>query len=270
MTPAHYQYSLRLLVPAFRILLGIRSSLSRDSALMLRGAFPPPQTHHTENIPIDSPFFLVFNHYDRPGLAAWWCLAPLAVTINAHRTHEPREVHFMMAREWHFASGIDHWIKQPLTRWFFGQFAKTYDCIGLPPALDLPEYRGQGTSAIRHALALMHADPPEIVGVSPEGNTGENLGLCQPPHGAGSMLMLLTHDTIPFLPVGIFEDTDKAININFGAPFQISVSNQLPKTQRDCQAARQVMIEIGKLLPERMWGIYRQDIQNTLHSDSTR
>ena len=167
----------------------------------------------------------------------------------------------MMAREWHYASGFNHWVTQPLSRWLFGQFAKTYGGIGLPPALDLAAYRGQGATTIRHALALIHADPPALIAVSPEGNTGPNCGLCQPPHGAGLMLTLLTHDTIPFLPVGIFEDDDQVINVNFGAPFKINVSRRLSKEERDCEAARQVMIQIGKLLPERMWGIYRQDIQ---------
>lgn len=237
---------------------------------MLRGAHPAPRVLNTHNIPPDTSFIVVFNHYDRPGLGAWWCLAPLVVAIAAQRAREPREIHFMMAREWHFTNGIDHWVKQPLTRWFFGQFAKTYDCIGLPPALDSEEYRGQGASAIRRALALTRVDPPEIIAVSPEGNTGENQNLCHPPRGAGSMLMLLAHDTLPFLPVGIFEDDDHIITVNFGAPFRLNVPNRLSKAERDSEAARQVMIAIGKLLPERMWGIYHQDIQNALCSDTTR
>jgi hypothetical protein len=256
-----YRYSLRLLEPLARILLGIPSPISRDAALMLQGAHSAPRTLHTENIPIDSSFFLVFNHYDRPGLSAWWGLAAIPVTIAAHRPREPRQVHFMMAREWHYPSGFNRWVTQPLTRWFFGQFARTYGCIGLPPALELDEYRGLGAVAIRRALALTRKTPPELLGVSPEGNTGCDLGLCKPLRGAGLMLLFLTHNTIPFLPVGIFEDENKTINVNFGAPFKLDLPGGLSKEERDNQAARQVMVQIGKLLPERMWGDYREEIK---------
>lgn len=258
-----YRYSLRLLPPVIRVLFGVRSSLSHDAACLLEHYHPAPRVLNAHNIPADSPFLVVINHYDRPGLGAWWGIAPILTTIAARRTREPREVHFLMAREWHF-DGIICRIKQPLTRWLFGRFAKTYNCIGLPPALDWDKYRGQGAMAIRHALALTRRNPPELLGVSPEGNTGKDLGLCQPPHGAGLMLLLLTRDTIPLLPVGIFEDDEQIINVNFGKPFHIAVSRRLSKEQRDCEAARQVMIEIGKLLPERMWGIYRHDIQIAL------
>lgn len=268
--PAHliqprYRYSLRLLVPAIRVLLSIRSPLSHDAALMLRGANPPPRVLNAHNIPTDSSFIVVYNHYDRPGLGAWWGIAPIATTIAAQRTREPREVHFMMAREWHYAHGIGHWIVQPLTRWFFGQFAKTYDCIGLPPALlDSDEYRGQGATALRRALELTRRDLPELIGVAPEGNTGENLGLCYPPRGAGQMLLLLTRNTIPLLPVGIFEDDDQVLTINFGIPFMLAVSPRLSKLARDAESARQVMVQIGKLLPKRMWGVYHQAIRSAL------
>ena len=257
---ARYTYSICLFSPAIRVLLGIRSSLSHDAALLLRGADPAPCVLNAENIPADSPFFVVFNHYDHPGLGSWWGIAPIVATIAAHRTCEPHEIHLMMAREWYYPSGFDHWVKQPLTHWFFGQFAKTYNGIGLPPALDMEQFRGQGASAIRHALALTRANPPEIIAVSPEGNTGSNLGLCRPPHGAGLMLMLLTYDAIPFLPVGIFQDKTERVHVNFGKPFRLNVPRQLSKAERDREASRQVMIQIGTLLPERMHGVYRQDI----------
>lgn len=258
-----YVYSPRLLLPLVRVLRGIPSSLSHDAALMLQGAHPPPRALNAQNIPPASSFFVVFNHYDRPGLGAWWGIAPIATTVAARRTREPREVHFMMAREWHYASGFNHWVKQPLVRWFFAQFAKTYGLIKLPPAFDTIEFRGQGVSAMRRAYALTRRDPPALIGVAPEGNTGAELGLCHPPRGAGLMLVLLPHDTMPVLPVGIFEDADQILNVNFGAPFRLAVPPQLSKDERGRQAARQVMVQIGKLLPERMWGVYRQEIQTT-------
>ncbi|MCI0476990.1 MAG: hypothetical protein L0Y55_12145 [Anaerolineales bacterium] len=259
---AHYTYSPRLVLPLLRVGLGIRSSLSRDLALMLSGAHPPPRVLHPKNIPPASPFILTINHYDRPGLGAWWVVAALVTAIAARRARDPCEIHFAMAREWWYPGGWRKWIKQPLTRWFFGQIGKAYGMILLPPVLEQEEFRGTGALAIRGALALTRGENPELVGIAPEGNTGASFGLRQPPRGAGLFLLLLTRDHIPILPAGIFEDDDNALTVKFGAPFALRVPRDLPRDERDARAARQVMIGIGKLLPERMWGAYREEVRN--------
>lgn len=260
--PRHYPYPPHLLVlPALRVLLGIPSSPSRDAALLLRNVRPTPRVLNAENIPSDSPFVLVVNHYDRPGLGAWWVGSVLLCAVAARRTREPRELHLTMAREWWYPRGFGRVVKQPFTRWFFGQVAKAYGIITLPPVVE--EYRGQATLAVRGALALTRGDHPQMVGLAPEGRTGPNLSLCEPPAGAGLFLLMLTRDTLPCLPAGIFEDDTFALTANFGAPFHLRVPRALPRDARDRAAARRVMVEIGKLLPERMWGVYREEIAGT-------
>lgn len=258
-----YTYSPRLLIPLARVVCGVSSSLSRDSALLLAGASLAPRVLHPENIPPASPFVLALNHYDRPGLGAWWSAAVLTTAIAARRVDAPREIHFAMAREWWYPRGWRKWVKQPLTRWFFGQIRKAYGTILLPPALDLDEFRGTGASAIRRALALTRGANPELVGIAPEGHTGAGLALCAPPRGAGLFLLHLTRERIPILPAGIFEDaTDHALTVNFGTPFILRVPRELPRDERDVRAARAVMGAIGALLPERMWGAYREEIHH--------
>jgi 1-acyl-sn-glycerol-3-phosphate acyltransferase len=261
-TEAHYTYHYhRLIVPTIRVLLGIPSSISHDATLLLRGAQPAPRVLNPENIPLDSPFILTLNHYDRPGLAAWWGAAVMLCAIATRRTREPRDIHLAIAREWWYPRGIGRAIKQPLTNWFFGQLAKAYGLIRLPPVLGDDRFRGEGALAIRRALALTRGNQPQLVGLAPEGHTGDNLSLCHPPTGAGLFLLMLTHDTLPILPAGIFEDDDKILTVNFGAPFQLSVPRQMPRPARDAHVARQVMVQIGKLLPERMWGAYCEEIR---------
>ncbi len=261
-SPPRYAYPYRLLlIPALKVLFGIPSSISRDSAAMLTGARPTPRVLNTENIPPDAPFVLTLNHYDRPGLAAWWGPATIICAIAARRTREPRDLRLAVAREWWYPRGLGRAVKQPLTRWFFGQIAKTYGMFQLPPVIDSTEYRGEGALAIRRALALTRGDQPQSVGLAPEGRTGENQALCKPPEGAGLFLLMLTHETIPILPAGIYEDdTDRVLTVRFGAPFQLCVPRGMPREERDAQAARQVMVQIGRLLPERMRGAYREDI----------
>jgi hypothetical protein len=253
-----YRYSPCLLVPALRVVFGVRSSLSRDAAILLRGADPSPCVIGAENIPAETPFILVMNHYDHPALGAWWAGATIARTVALRRTAEPRELHLVMAREWWYPSGIGKWIKQPFTRWLFGQIAKTYGIATLPPVLE--QYKGTGAIAVRKILALTRGEKPELVGLAPEGRTGENFGLTRPPAGTGLFLTLMSHDQIPFLPVGIFENDQQRLVIKFGTLFKIDVPKNLPREERDAEAARQVMAHIGALLPERMWGAYRAEI----------
>lgn len=259
-----YPYHL-LLVPAIQVLLGRPSSLSEHSALLLSGADPKPRTLDAEKIPLDTPFILAVNHYDRPGLGAWWGAAAIACAIAARRARAPNELHMAMAREWWYANRFGRTFKQPLTRWFFGQIAKAYGTIRLPPVLGNDEFRGEGMLSVRHALALTRGENPQLVGLAPEGRTGDNLMLCNPPPGAGLFMLMLAHDTTPILPVGIFEDdADGALTVRFGAPFALGTSRHATREDRDADAARQVMIQIGRLLPERMWGIYCEEIRKTL------
>ncbi len=260
-----YSYSYRhLVVPAFRVLWGIPSSISHDAALLLKNVKPSPRVLNAENIPPVAPFILAVNHYDRPGLGAWWGVSPIVCAIAARRTGEPRDIHMAMAREWWYPNGFGRAVKQPLTRWFFGQIAKAYGTIRLPPVLGNDAFRGEGMLSVRHALALTRGDSPQLVGLAPEGRTGDNLMLCKPPPSAGLFMLMLAHDTMPMVPVGIFEDdSDGALTVRFGAPFTLWVSRDATREERDADAARQVMIQIGRLLPERMWGAYYEEIRKT-------
>jgi hypothetical protein len=256
-----YPYPIHLFLgPARRILFGISSPPSRDARLLLKDVDPPPRVLNADNIPATGPFVLTMNHYDHPHLGAWWSAAVVISTVAGGRAAEPRELHMAMAREWWYPSGLGRAIKQPLTQWFFGRLAETYGLIRLPPVLPNPEFRGQGTIEIRRALALTRGDRPQLVGLAPEGRTGKDLSLCQPPPGTGLFLLLLTHDAMPCLPVGVFEDDDSVLTVRFGPPFPLHVPRNTPREARDRAAARTVMVEIGKLLPPRMWGEYSEDL----------
>lgn len=259
--PPRYPYPILQLIPSMlRVLCGAPSSISHDAAIFIKNIRPTPRVLGTENIPRETPFVLVLNHYDHPGLGAWWGPLVALRIIAMERTREPRELRPVMAREWWYPPGLGRVIKQPLTHWFFGQMAKTYGLILLPPIIGNHELRGQGMLGVRQALALTRGDHPQLIGVAPEGRTGMNQALCLPPPGTGLFLLMLTHDAIPCLPLGIYEDENSALTVKFGAPFLLHVPRQLEREERDQQAMRMVMAEIGKLLPERMWGAYREEI----------
>ncbi len=189
--------------------------------------------------------------------------------IAKRRVREPRDIRLLMTREWWYPPGLGRLVKQPVTRWFFSRIAKTYGFIPLPPVVGLDEMRGQGALGVRQALALTRGESPQLVGVAPEGRTGEQGALCRPPAGAGLFLVLLTHGTIPILPVGISESEDFVLTVSFGEPFQLRVSRELPREEQDRDAACQVMTAIGKQLPEQMWGEYRRQLLRSTSGSPT-
>jgi hypothetical protein len=256
-----YHHSVRMLVPFLGGLLGVHASLYQTCTLMMQDVHSPLRALNTHHIPPESTFILVLNHYDRPGMGTWWGASAIIATLAKFRA-DPREFHGVMAREWWYPNGWERKIKQPLTRWAFAQIARAYDMVTLPPVID--EYKGEGGIAVRRTLALTRGEEPELVALAPEGKTGANLALCNPPSGAGLFMHLLSHNKIPFLPAANFEDDDQVLTVNFGTPFMLNVPRTLERAQRDYEASRQVMVEIGKLLPERMWGVYREDIRGAL------
>ncbi|MBI3914845.1 MAG: hypothetical protein HY327_11760 [Chloroflexi bacterium] len=249
-----YAYPIRLLlIPALRVLLGIQSSISRDAALLLRGARPAPRILNAGHVPPASPFICVFNHYDRAGLGAWWSGALIAHAIAQQRAREPRDAHFLMTSHWWYPGGWEKTLKQPATRWLFGRLAKAYGIVLLPPVID--EYRGTAAPALKRAIALTRGENPQLIALAPEGMTGAGQALREPPQGAGLFLQLLSHDAIDFLPAGIYEASD-ALTLQFGAPFRLNVPRGFARNAKDREIARKVMVEIGKCLPERMRGVY--------------
>ncbi len=259
---ARYSYSfLRLVLPALRVLCGLTSSISRDAALLVGGIQPPPHILGQENIPANAPFALVLNHYDRPGLGAWWGAAVVVHAVACRRASEPRGMHIAITREWWYAGGFGRAVKQPLTRWLFGRLARAYGFVLLPPVVQGESFRGEGALSVRRVLALTRCASPRIVAIAPEGRTGEHGNLCEPPKGAGLFLLALTRNTIPCLPTGVYEDQEGILTISFGKPFLLCADRFMPREQQDRQAAAQVMVNIGKLLPETMWGTYHAEIK---------
>ena len=223
--------------------------------MFFAGVSPPPRIIDAELIPSEQPFLAIFNHYESARAAAWWGPLLISGAIAARRTREPREVRWIMAREWWYPRGLGRWVKQPFTRVAFARLAQVYGLVLVPPILEGFTTRGEGMSGVRHALALTRGKTPALVGLAPEGRTGPGASLCEPPPGAGLFLLLLTHDTLPCVPVGIYEEGATLI-LRFGAPFQLTVPRTPDRDLRDRAAATQAMLAIGRLLPERLLGAY--------------
>jgi hypothetical protein len=246
---------------------------------------PAPVVSGKAWIPPDSPFVAIFNHYESEHVAAWWgpflmtgviaentVRSPKSELYRAHREEggyptpsgEGRiPVQWLMAREWWYPGGFGRLVKQPLTRLLFARLAQVYGFVRVPPVLDGDLTRGEGVAGVRQALALTRGENPPVVGLAPEGHGGKGGTLKEPPSGAGLFLLHLTHERIPLLPIGWYEDEAGRLTIRFGSPFQLLLTRMSGRHSRDRAAATQAMTAIGRLLPDRLWGTYRGEIEET-------
>lgn len=240
---------------AFDILRGKRASLLPLARATHKIIFPPPQIICAENIPTDSPFVLVFNHYSTPHLAAWW--GPLVAfdVIASRRMRAPYELQFVMAQEWIYTSRFGRAVKQPFTQWLFDRIARVYGLVTVAAIANDSYTRGQAVRGVRRALELTRQEPLALLAIAPEGQSGPNGSLCEPPPGAGIFLLMLTREKIPILPLGIYE-TDGALTLRFGEPFILRDSHAPMREARDRAAATRVMQTLAALVPSEIRALY--------------
>lgn len=255
---SHYPYPPRLIVPLVaQVLLARPLSLASIAQTLVAGINPPPNIFGIKNIPPRQPFVLVFNHYESEHVDAWWGPLVIAATVNARREAEPRELRFLMAREWRYAKGWEHNLKQPLSRWLFSRLAKSFGLVPVPPVLDSLSTRGEGVAAVRQVLALTRASQPTLIALAPEGTTGPDSALREPPSGVGFFLSYLSHHTAPLLPAAWYEDSAGTLTLNFGETFFFeSAPAGLERHQLDKWLAAFAMRKIAMLLPEVLRGRY--------------
>ena len=248
----------------YHLITGAPTSLSATAGRLFDGMVPPPQLSGEELVPRAGPFLLVFNHYENRRVPAWWGPLVMARAVSAQRQAAPRELHLVMTREWWYPAGsFGRAFKQPVTRLVFARLARLFGLALVPPVITGDLTRGEGVVGVRQALALTRGPDPQLVAVAPEGHTGPNGALKEPPPGAGLFLLLLTHNAVPCLPAGWYADERQVLTVRFGRPFRLEAPRSQDREARDRAAATQAMTAIGRLLPSRLWGAYSGQLAGT-------
>jgi hypothetical protein len=139
-------------------------------------------------------------------------------------------------------------------RWTFRRVAKLYGSAIMP--------RRSGELVARAAVlrSIVRALQHEVVGLMPE--AGGSGTLRQPLEGSGLFLESLARRGVPILPVGLWDDGDTLV-VSFGRTLALTLDGK-DRLEQERTAAERVMVAIGRLLPERQWGVYRDAIQRSL------
>lgn len=250
MAPSYRLPLLGLLWLGVPFLLGQRRSYARDGRRVMEANPYPRRIEGVEGIPRQGSFVLVMNHYNRRGLRPQICSMIISAVLAEVRAGEP-EI------SWVFAEELEEFIYAPVPmprwvmRWMFRRLARMYGLVAMPR---------QWRSAMARAATLrriMGVLKGRAVGLTPEAG-GPGI-LIEPPPGTGLFLLFLSEGGSPLVPVGVYEEEGELV-IRFGEAFRLTEGGEGSAREQDERAKEAVMTAIGRLLPERYQGVYRERI----------
>jgi hypothetical protein len=80
--------------------------------------------------------------------------------------------------------------------------------------------------------------------------------------GSGLFVHSLAKRGVPVIPVGLWDDGDTLV-VSFGPPMALVPTGE-DRAEQERSANEQMMVAIGRLLPERQWGVYAEAIRRSL------
>lgn len=242
-----------LLGLGIHLLFGWRRSFLHDCQTFLRTNPYPRRVEGIDHVPAAPPFVLVANHYGRPGLHPYHSGMIVTALIAQARPDVPH-IRWVVTSEWFGRRLGPVPIPPSLYRWTFRRAAKVYGAAIMP--------RRAGEVMARAAVLrdILRSLQREAVGLMPE--AGGSGTLRQPLEGSGLFVHSLARRGVPVLPVGLWDDGDTLV-VSFGPPMALAPTGE-NRVQQERSADEQMMVAIGRLLPERQWGVYGEAVRRSL------
>jgi hypothetical protein len=221
-------------------------NFAQDAIKFLNSRQPHPLLTGVENLPHDAPFMIVANHHHRENMWIGWIGAMLTEAVyQFRRQNVPLKIVVTDAQRFNFQGKSRVF---PLSPWLLGRVAKIWNMIPIPSD---PEDSVGHAATLKHVLGLLKAGEPILF--FPEGDRGTAFGLVEALPGTGTFIALAARRA-QIIPVSFWEEGDL---------LRGEISPALSITSKEDSVVRaQVMVAIGRRLPESMWGPYHDAIQS--------
>jgi len=224
-----------------------RRSLARDAINLLDSHTPRPLVTGTEHLPRDEAFVVVANHHHRKAMWIGWIGAMvIEATYAFHPVDVPIRIVVTDAQRFQFMGQSREF---PLSGWFLGRIATLWGMIRMPgnPA----DTVGRAAS-LKQVLSVLRKGEPVLF--FPEGDRGTAYGLVEALPGTGTFLALASRRA-KIVPAAFWEDGPQ-LRGQIAPPITLI-------SDGDAAVRQQIMTAIGRMLPESMWGPYRDAINES-------
>ena len=241
--PLPWRLGLTALVAVAR---GRSRSFRHDASPCLQRAGFPLSILGSEQIPTHGPRVLTANHYHRVGFGAWWIALAISATV-------PAEVRWSMTAAWTEDGTQRSALLARLSRRIFPRVAGVYGFDAMPPMPPRAYEVAARAAGVRAVLRAARAQPPPIIGLTPEGQDHAGGGLMRPHPGVGRFMLHLADLGHPFQAVGVYEEAG-ALCLSFGEPYRLAVAPGQRSAATDRAAAEIVMRALAAQLPSGLRG----------------
>lgn len=228
------------------LILSRRRSFREDALACVGRLEPPLKIFGEENIPQAGPCVVTFNHYYRPNFNAVWMPLAISATIR-------QEMHFVMTGELTYPGKWYAPLGRFLSKIVLRRAARIYGFTTMPPMPPREKDVEARAQSVRRVLEVARHEKKLVIGLAPEGGDNPTGQIIMPACGAGRFALLLSALEYKFIPVGIYEEGGE-LCLRFGTAYQLRVAHGVSADEKDRAAARIVMGEIARLVPERLHG----------------
>jgi hypothetical protein len=251
--PPAAKYRLPFNMIAAAVLTSLRNrkrDLRSDAARLVASIPVPPVVTGVENLPVNRPFVILPNHYERPsGVWVGWGAIVISNAIARNRSGS-FPIRWVMTSTWQDCYIGPKRIEPKYLHWILRRMSDLYGII-LMPAADIDAF-GRG-AALRDLFRALSDPAGQVVAFHPEAGGFETM--ISPPKGIGRVLSVIDRQGIQMIPTGVFEDEGQ-FHVSFGAAVPSGTLLHLS----DAEAANAVMTRIARLVPERTRGVFADEI----------
>lgn len=231
---------LRSVAIAKSILLGQKRDFSKDSERLARN-LESANILGAENIPAEHiPIIVACNHPDIYDLVVGTINTTQAFNEKRRANNVPGEIHWMVAQNIpprDVMKSISYRTMYGLIDYGLRKLNHTYNFIPVPINVNLHTPQAHTSERAKVFLSarqyLRDKEGSRVVGMFPEGDIEKVDAISEFYDGIGLLARSIGTDTVTVLPVGIYRNDMKQLNIEFGKPLPTNRSeNQRSITEK--------------------------------------
>ena len=222
-------------------------NFARDAQRELRRYRAGVRPEGLEHIPSEGPFIITANHYQRPGMGAWWTALAISGVAAERRAHDSLcWLHTSRYGDYRLFGLVT--IPAAAMAVIIGWIARRYGF--LPVVTDDAAMRAP---MLRRAHMVLHREARPLALMPEAGNATPDGRLGAAKVESGGAIAWLSAGRVPVLPVAVFDDGAGGLAVRFGPAYLLPSHRE-----QSAELTAQVMARVAALMPPHLRGPYEE------------